>query len=300
QLQLLIAAAEHKSFSAAAKAIHLTPSALSIQISQLEKSVGIALFERIGKRKFITPAGKELLASSKVIFEELANVNIRLTRLKCGMSGELKIAAVTSAKFFVPHFIGAFHKLYPEVTFKLTVANRTQILERIENNADDLTIMAHAPENLRVVAVPILSNLLILAAPPAHRLANKRKVLLSDLNGENFIFREKGSGTRMTTEKLFADNNISTNVVMELGSSEAIKQGILAELGISIISRHSVWLELKNGYLTELDLKTPLKSASWYSVHQEQKELSPLAETFQDFIRVNGENIAKSVESLRH
>ena len=300
QLQLFIAAAEHGSFSEAANSMSLTPSALSIQVGQLEESMGIALFERRGRRKFLTPAGDELLESSKIIFEELQKVNIRLTRLKCGISGELKISAVTSAKFFIPHMLGAFHKLYPDVNFKLTIANRNQILERINDNADDLTIMAHAPKNSRVIALPILRNLLVLVASPAHRLAKRKRIQLSDLVDEDFLFREKGSGTRMATEKIFSDHNISVKCVMELGSTEAIKQAILAEMGISIISKHAVWLELKTGFLVELNLKALPDSRPWYSVYPEKKELSPLAETFQTFIQVNGESIARSIELLRH
>ena len=300
QLQLLIAAADHNTFSEAADTMCLTPSALSIQIGQLEETMGIALFERLGRRKFLTPAGEELTASCRLIFEELQKVNVRLTQLKCGMSGELKISAVTSAKFFVPHLLGAFHKLYPEVTFKLTVANRNKILQRVDDNIDDLTIMAHAPQNSRVIALPILRNTLVMVSLPTHRLAKKRKVLLSDLDGEDFLFREEGSGTRMTIESFFADNNVSVNKVMELGSTEAIKQAVLADLGISIISRHAVWLELKAGYLTELDLKGLPEPRPWYSVHHEKKELTPLAETFQEFIQVNGESIAQSIELIRH
>lgn len=299
QLQLFIAAAEHRSFSETAKVMCLTPSALSIQIRQLEETVGVALFERIGKRKFLTLAGNELLTSSKVIFEELQQVRMRLSRLKEGMSGELKIAAVTSAKFFVPHLLGGFHKLYPDVNFKLTVANRNQILERFENNIDDLVIMAHVPENSHVVAVPVLGNPLVVIAPPTHRLAKRKKIALVDLVGEDFLFREQGSGTRMTTEKVFKEKDISVNLVMESGSSAAIKQGVMAGLGISIISKHAVWLELKTGYLIELKLKVVLKQKPWYSIHHEQKELSSLAEAFQEYIRINGENIVGSVESLR-
>ena len=297
---MFIAAAEHKTFSEAANTMCLTPSALSIQVSQLEGSMEIALFERQGRRKFLTPAGEELLASSKAIFEELQKVNIRLTQLKCGMSGELKISAVTSAKFFVPHLLGAFHKLYPDVTFKLTIANRNKILKRIDDNADDLTIMAHTPKKSRVVALPILRNLLVLVASPTHRLVKRQRIAFSDLNGEDFLLREEGSGTRMTTEQLFDDNDVSVRSVMELGSSEAIKQAILAELGISIISKHAVWLELKTGFLVELNLKALPEPKPWYSVHKESRELSPLAETFQDFMQVNGETIAHSIELLRH
>ena len=271
QLQLFVAAAEHKTFSATAKAMCLSPSALSIQIRQLEETVGIALFEQIGKRKFLTAAGKELLVSSKAILDELQQVNMRLSRLKGGMSGELQISAVTSAKFFVPHLLGAFHKLYPDVKFKLTVANRNQILERIADNIDDLTIMAHVPENSQVVAVPVLGNLLIVVALPTHRLAKLKKVTLADLEGEDFLFREQGSGTRMTTEQLVGDKGISVNSVMELGSSEAIKQAVMAGLGITIISKHSVWLEIKTGYLTELNLELFPEPRPWYSVHHEKK-----------------------------
>ncbi|PCI54445.1 MAG: LysR family transcriptional regulator [Alphaproteobacteria bacterium] len=300
QLQLLIAVAEHETFSEAANTMCLTPSALSIQISQLEESMEIALFERIGRRKFLTPAGDELLSSCKIIFDELQKVNLRLTRLKCGMSGELKISAVTSAKFFVPHLLGAFHKIYPEVRFKLTIANRLRILERIEDQVDDLTIMAHTPKNTRVVALPILRNSLVLVSSPTHRLAKRTKIHLSDLNDEDFLLREDGSGTRITTEKLFSDHNISVNIIMELGSSEAIKQAILAELGISLIPKHAVWLELRTGFLVELNIKELPEPRPWYSVHKENQDLSPLAETFQNFIQENGESIARSIELLRH
>ena len=299
QLQLFIAAAKHRSFSETAKVMCLTPSALSIQIRQLEETMGIALFERIGKRKFLTVAGDELLKSSKVIFNELEQVRMRLSRFREGMSGELKLSAVTSAKFFVPHLLGGFHKLYPDVKFKLTVANRNQILERIANNIDDLFIMAHVPESSHVVAVPVLGNPLVVIAPPTHHLAKRNKITLVDLDGEDFLFREQGSGTRMTIEQVFKDKGISVNTVMELGSSAAIKQGVMAGLGISIISKHAVWLEIKTGYLIELNLKDFLNPKPWYSIHHQQKELSPLAEAFQDFIRINAENIIGSVESFR-
>ena len=138
-----------------------------------------------------------------------------------------------------------------------------------------------------------------MVALPTHRLAKLKKVSLADLEGEDFLFREQGSGTRMTTEQLFGDKGISVNSVMELGSSEAIKQAVMAGLGISIISKHCVWLEIKTCYLTELNLELFPEPRPWYSVHHEQKALSPIAEAFQDFIRVHGENIIRSIESLR-
>lgn len=300
QLQLFVAASEQKTFSAAAKIMCLTPSALSIQIQQLEDTMGIPLFEQIGKRKYLTSAGEELQASSRVIFDELQRVNMRLSQIKGGMSGELKISAVTSAKFFVPHLLGAFHKLYPNVRFKLTVANRNQILERIADNLDDLTIMAHVPSNSQVEAVPVLDNILCVIAPPSHRLAKLKKVTLADIQNEEFLFREQGSGTRMTTEQLFSKHGISVKSVMELGSSEAIKQAVVAGLGISIVSKHSAWLEIKTGYLTELNLTLFPEPKPWYSVHHEKKELSPIAEAFQDFIRDHAESIIRTMESLRY
>lgn len=159
--------------------------------------------------------------------------------------------------------------------------------------------MAHVPENSQVVAVPVLDNLLVVIAPPSHRLSQLKKVSLSDINGEDFLFREQGSGTRMTTEQLFAENGISVNCLMELGSSEAIKQAVMAGLGISIVPKHCVWLEVKTGYLTQLSLELFTETRPWYSVHHEQKSLSPVAETFQDFIRVHGETIIQSMETLR-
>ncbi len=291
QLRLFQAAARHPSFKATATAMHLSPSALSIQLKQLEETVGLALFEQIGKQKYLTMAGRELATACEKIFAELDTIEMRLTQLKGNMVGTLRLAVVTSAKFFAPHLLGTFHRLYPGVKLQLKVANRDQILQRLRDNADDLVIMAQAPDDFPVRVIPFLDNPLVVIAAPDHPLARERQIKFKQLVENDFLIREPGSGTRMAMEGIFQRAGAAMNSLMELGSSEAIKQGVMAGLGLSILSRHCVWLELKTGYLTELDVVSFPDLRVWNAVHLSGKILSPVAESFLDFIVSNGQSI---------
>jgi DNA-binding transcriptional LysR family regulator len=284
QLRVFKQAALFMNFTKAGEALGLTQPAVSIQIKQLEANLDISLFEKIGKTLYLTPAGKELQLFSDDIFSRFENMDMALSALKGELEGDFYLSAVTSAKYFTPHLLGAFHKKYPKVNFHLDIVNREQIIQRLQDNKDDLVIMGLLPEQMPLARYPFVDNPIILIASPEHPLAQKQGVALTELSEHAFIHREKGSGTRKAFEEFLKGKGVNLQVNMTLGNSETIKQAVMADLGISAVSRHSVSLELATNSLVELDIEGFPLVRSWYIVHHESKHLSPIASAFIDFV----------------
>ena len=207
-----------------------------------------------------------------------------LVDMKGKVAGPLKVGTVSSAKFFMPHFLGRFLREYPEVQPQLTVTNRARITERLLSNADDFVVMGQIPENLDLVVQPFMENVLVMAAHPEHPLAGEKNIQLESFAGERFLLREPGSGTRAFTERLFAEHGIKMQTYMELGSSEAIKQAIMANLGVSILSRKSLDLELEAKRIVILDVEGLPLLRMWHAVHLGGKKLGLTASVFLDFL----------------
>jgi len=284
QLKIFQKVAICKNYSAAANQLNLTQPAVSIQIKQLEDNLGLPLFEKIGKKVFLTPTGKELESFCLDLFTRIDEMDMKLSAMKGQLEGEFHLAAVTSAKYFTPHLLGAFHKLHPKVRLNLDVVNRSQIIQRLKNNEDDLVIMGLVPEDFPLTRYPIIDNPIVITANPTHPLATQKNIPVSELQKYDFIFREQGSGTRKALEDFLLDNQIKLLPSMVLGSSETIKQAVMADLGISALSRHSITLELATNSLIELDVQGFPLMRSWYVVHHETKRLSPAAQAFIDLI----------------
>lgn len=298
QLSLFQCVARHMSFTKAAEEMHLTQPAVSIQLKQLEEHVGMPLFEQVGKKLFLTNAGRELQQSCEDIFSRLDNLEMALTQMKGVMHGSLRIASVSSAKYFVPHLLGDFHRQYPEITLSLQVSNRGQILRRLMSNEDDLALMAQVPDDMKLCSYPIIDNPMIAIAPPDHPLVGKKKLPLNVLQEECFLMREEGSGSRKAIEDHFRRNGIELNQTMELGSSETIKQGVMAGLGLSVLSRHSVALELATGCLVALDVETLPILWTWCLVHHQEKKLSPAAQAFLDHVLTHRDQVKVMIDNL--
>lgn len=295
QLTLFKAVAQHLSFTRAAAELCLTQPAVSIQIKQLEGHVGMPLFEQIGKRIFLTDAGRALFGASKDIFARIDALETALNELQGSIKGQLKISVVTTATYFTPHLFKAFSQRYPEVNFRLNVTNRNQVLERLSDNKDDLVIMGQVPEHLHVTAHQFLENPLIVVASPQHALANESNISLARLAQETILIREVGSGTRLAMNRAFAAANLELPVEMELGSSESIKQGVIAELGISVLSQHTINSEVNTGTLKVLDVENfPLKRY-WYVAHLSEKKLSLVARTFLEFLSNHAPEVIQQV-----
>ncbi len=282
QLKVFEAAARHGSFTRAAEELFLTQPTVSMQIKQLTKSVGLPLFEQVGKRLYLTEAGRELFATCRQIFDTIAQFEMKVADLKGLKQGQLRLAVITTAKYFIPRLLGPFCQLYPGIDIALQVTNHEGILERMSANLDDLYILSQVPEHMDVNYQPFLENPMVVVAPINHRLAKEKNISIQQLEDEPFIMREPGSGTRRSIQKLFDEHNISVKVKLELGSNEAIKQAIAGGLGISVLSRHTLMPESSD--LTILDVEHfPIKR-DWYMVYPNGKQLSIVARTYCEYL----------------
>lgn len=285
QLKVFETAARHGSFTRAAEELFLTQPTVSMQIKQLTKVVGLPLFEQVGKRLYLTDAGRELFATCHEVFEMLAQFEMKVADLKGMKRGRLRLAAITTTKYFVPRLLGPFCGLYPGIDVALEVTNHERILERLADNLDDLYILSQPPENADVHCYPFLENPLVVLAPRNHPLAQEKQVPIERLHGEPFIMREPGSGTRKAVQKLLDEHGVKVRVRLELGSNEAIKQAIAIGFGISVLSRHTLTPEGVTNELTILNVEHfPIKR-QWYVVYPAGKQLSIVAQTFYEFLQ---------------
>jgi len=285
QLEVFEAIARLGSFTRAAEELFLTQPTISMQAKKLAETVGLPLFEQIGKKVFLTDAGRELHATCREIFKHLSHFEMTAADLKGLKQGTLRLAVVTTAKYFAPRLLGPFCQKYPGIQVSLKVSNRERVLERLADNQDDLYILGQPPEELDAVAEPFLDNPLVVLAPAGHPLAGKRKIPLARLAQEPFLLREPGSGTRKALERLFADHGLTIKMRMELGSNEAIKQAIVGGLGVSVLSRHTLALDAPLGQLAILDVAGFPIERQWYVAYPAGKQLSIVARTFLDYLK---------------
>ena len=284
QLRVFLAVAREGGYTRAGELLHLTQPAVSMQVRSLTDAVGMALFEQVGKRVFLTEAGRELEEACREMFAAWDRFEMRASDLKGLKRGKLKIAVVTTAKYFIPRLLGEFWKRYPDIDIGLEIANRDRVVERLEGNVDDLYIMGLPPKRLDLELRPFLDNPLVLVAPTGHPLAGKTKIALSSLAAERFIFREPGSGTRLATQRFFKEAGFAANVKMEIGTNEAIKQGVAGGLGLAVLSRHSLAQDPAQDGLAVLDVRGFPIERAWYIVYPKGKRLSVVAAAFCDFL----------------
>ena len=289
QLRLFAAVAEQKSVTRAAEEVHLTQPAVSIQIKRLEGKIGMPLIEHIGKELHLTVAGEEVFDAAKDILERLSDLETSLNDLRGEVAGPLNIHVVSSGKYFMPHLLGSFVRRYPKVEPRLEITNRAILLSSLAKNQSDLYIMGQPPEGVAVVEYPFLENILVVVARPDHPLAGKKKIPLAKIAKERFVGRESGSGTRKAVEKLFHDKGLDISAYIELDSAEGIKQGVIGGLGIGVLSKHSLRLELDAGELVILDVQGFPLRRRWYVSHREGKRLSRAAQLFLQYLQEEGE-----------
>ena len=293
QLQIFEAIARLGSFTRAAEELFLTQPTVSMQIKKLEEGIGLPLFEQIGKKIYLTDAGKLLHEHTRTILDSLNNLEMEIADMQGLKTGTLRLAVVTTAKYFAPRALGKFCERYPGVDVALKVTNRERLLDRLMQNLDDLYIIGRPPQSDEFVFEPYLANPLVVLAPRTHPLANERNIDPQQVAEYPFIMREPGSGTRMAVEDFFSQRNLKPRIRMELGSNEAIKQAIDAGLGISVLSRHALALEGEDGRLTVLDVKGFPIPWQWYVGHNNGKRLSVIAKTFLEFLKAESDNIMR-------
>lgn len=285
QLRIFDAVARLSSHTRAAAELHVVQPTVSAQIKQLAGAVGMPLFEQVGKKIFLTPAGRELHATCAEMFDCWSRFEMTVADLKGIKKGTLRVAIVTTAKYFIPRLLGPFCRLYPGIDVALEVVNRDQIIERLAANRDDLYIMGVPPEQLPTERHPFLENPLVVIAPREHPLAGRRRIELARLAGEQFIAREPGSGTRIAAEYFFSTQRFKPRVRMQLGNNEAVKWSVAAGLGIAVVSRHALMHEPMEDRLAVLDVQGFPIRRSWYVVYPSGKRLSVVAQTFFDYLK---------------
>lgn len=282
QLRVFDAIVRHGSFSRAAEEMGVSQPTLSMQIRKIADSVGLPLFEQVGKRVYLTEAGKALHRLCGEVFASVARFDQEVADQMGLQSGSLRVAAVTTAEYFVPRLIAPFANRYPRIEVALEVANRARVLERLRRNLDDLYVFGQPPQELDVVARPFLENPVVVVAPDVHPLAGRGHLALADLAGEHFIMREAASGTRMLAEQLFASRGLTPRTRMELGSNEAVKQAVLGGLGLAVLSRHAL---AGTPGLIELDVEGLPLVRHWYLVWPTGKQLTAAARALADHLQ---------------
>ncbi len=284
QLKVFKTVAHCLSFTRAARELHLTQPAVSMQIKQLENSAGLPLFEQLGKKIYLTTAGTELFHYVRNIFQQLDEMEQVLEQLRGVQSGRLDISVATTANYFATRLLAKFNSCHSNITIKLDVTNRRTLLQQLEQNEKDLVIMGRPPEQMDLVAEPFMDNPLVIIATPDHPLSDLKNIPLQQLQNETFVVREQASGTRSAMERFFSARDITLNTGMEMTSNEAIKQAVEAGLGLGIVSIHTVERELEAKHLITLSIEEFPILRHWYVVHRQGKRLSPAAQTFREFI----------------
>lgn len=285
QLSVFEAVARHGSFTRAAEELYMAQPTVSVQMRKLTEMVGLPLFEQLGKKTYLTEAGRELQSVCHEMFQTLGRAEDTFSNLRGLKAGRLRLAVSTTGKYFAPRLLAEFVKLNTGVDVSLQIHNRETLIARLANNDDDLYIFANPPTDQEIVTQTILPNPMVVYARTDHPLAGQKKIPFKQLAEEAFLIREPGSGTRMVAQAAFESRGFKPKVRMELSTNEAVKQAILAGLGISILSRYTLGLDTEQKQLCALDVEGFPIQRNWQFVYPVGKQLSVTAQAFMEFVR---------------
>ena len=289
QLRVFSEVARHLSFARAAEALHLTPPAVTMQVKELEAHVGLPLFDRSGRQVALTTAGEYMLVYARRMLATLKDAEDAAARLKGVELGQLVIGMVSTAKYFLPKLLARFREEHPGVDIRLAVGNREQLVALLHAGEVDIAIMGRPPKELATRAEPFAAHPHVFVAPPGHALVHAGTVLPGQLSDQPFLMRESGSGTRAALEQFLEAQHVTVSTAMEMSSNETIKQAVMAGMGLSFLSLHTIGLEQRHGLIAVLDVRGAPVVRAWNCVHTLSKLLSPAAEAFRYFMLERGE-----------
>lgn len=299
QIKIFLSASKHMSFTRAAEELHISAPAISMQIKEMEEDMGVTLFLRENKKIALTTAGEYFLVYARRVSSTLIEANNMMERLRGTEVKALKIGLVSTAKYFLPQMLSEFKKDYPNLQIKIEVRNRQQLIELLRDGELDIAIMGQPPKEIDTRIEAFASHPHGFVASPKNSLAEKINISPEALNHFEMISREPGSGTRALMEKFFAEHHISPIISMEMSSNETIKQAIIAELGISFLSLHTIGNELANKQLTILDVQDTPIIRTWHVVALAKRNASQATEAFRYFMLEKGaEILTKSFPSM--
>lgn len=287
QLQIFLSAASHVSFARAAEELHLTQPAVSMQIKQMQDTIGLSLFERVGRGLALTEAGEKFAHHAMRILGELHDAEETLQALKGAHAGSITVGLVTTAKYFAPKLLARYSEQFPDVNVRFIVANRESLFKLLQDNGIDLAIMGRVPAGMDARSDLLAPHPHLIVAPAQHRLRDAKRFDLHELRNEVFLLREPGSGTRSVAEEMFKHHLFTPAKVVTLGSNETIKQAVIAGMGVSLLSLHTLLLELRTGEIALLDVNGTPIARTWQIVHMATKRLSPACEMFRRFLLDN-------------
>lgn len=291
QLQVFVRVVETRSVTRAAEELHMTQPAVSIQLKNFQDQFDIALTEVVGRQLYVTEFGKEIAQRAEKILNEVYAINYQTLSYKGVLSGRLRIAIVTTGKYVMPHFLADFLQQHLGVELRMSVDNRSRVIEMLEDNAVDFALMSVSPDNLKLEEEILLSNhLFLIGNKPA---ARSKKWGLRDLSEMPFVFREEGSGTRMVIESHLKKAGVQLNKRLELDTNESVKQAIIAGLGNSILPLIGLKNEIQNGELYIWPLSGFPIHSEWKLVWLKNKKHSPVAESYLSFLKNHKEHIRR-------
>jgi len=284
QFSVFEAIARLGSYTRAAEELHMAQPTVSVQIKKLTETVGLPLLEQVGKKIHLTEAGRELHKTCLEIFQTFSAAEDAFANLRGLKSGKLRLAVSTAGKYFAPRLLAAFVQQYPQIRVCLQIHNRETLLSRMADNQDDLYILSNPPPESEAVRQVILPNPMAVFAHRDHPLAGHKQISFARFAKEPYLMREPGSGTRLVTLEVFESHGLKPRVRMELSTNEAIKQTILAGLGVSILSRYTLGLDVDIDQLVTLDVEGFPLERSWHFVYPVNKQVSIVAQAFMDFV----------------
>lgn len=284
QLDTFLEVAKDLSISAAAKRLHVTQPAVSMQMQLLEEALGLPLFEQIGRKLKLTDAGQDLQNYAVAAIAQLKNLDDAMASRQGIKKGKIELAIVSTVKYFMPMLLVKFRKKFPDIEVSLQIHNRENIMGLLACNEVDLVVMGRTPEMIDCEATQFATNPLGIICSPEHPLSRRRKAPISIVEDQHFVVRESGSGTRQAMERLFAEHKLNPPIVMEMPSNETVKQAVMAGMGLSFLSLRTVRHELASGHLVLLDIEGLPIIRHWYVTHLKSKRLSPAALAFKTFL----------------
>ncbi len=264
---------------------------MSIQLKNLQDQFDVPLTEVIGRQLYVTDFGKELYQIANKILEDVSAINYHTQHFKGILSGKLKISVVSTGKYVMPYYLKNFIKAHPEIEIRMDVTNRSKVIESLEQNEVDFSLVSVLPDNISVAHEIIMPNKLFLVASPDAGLSAKTPFTKSLFDKIPLIFREEGSGTRYKMQQYFKKSQIIPKVKLELTSSEAVKQAVMAGLGCSVLSLLSMKSQLKEKELQIIPVKGFPIQSNWMLIWLKQKRFSPAADAFLSYIRKNKHSI---------
>ncbi len=281
QLRLFQALADTGSVSAAARVMHVTQPTASMQLKEVSQAVGLPLYEVLGRKVYLTDAGRELAAAARAMTGIWESFEQSVDAVKGLARGRLRVAVVSTAKYFIPRLIGSFCRKHPAIDVALEILNRDGVVQRLRENLDDLYIMSMPPADMDLGDEIFMPNPIVVIAATSDVLSKSARIPLSELASRRFILREPGSGTRMAVDRYFRRMKFRPDVRLELGSNEAVKESVAGGLGVGVVSSHVLHGHRKEHGVRVIDMEGfPLPSA-WHLVHPSSKKLSPLALAFK-------------------